>query len=84
MGFGSGIYGGKHHADLLDLADHLPRVTDRNAFIFSTSAITGKAKIAKDHATLKKKLQCRALVSGVAAGHRRLFTRADEYTSFFR
>jgi flavodoxin len=24
IGFGSGIYGGKHHEDLLDLADKLP------------------------------------------------------------
>jgi flavodoxin len=62
IGFGSGIYGGKHHADLLDLADRLPRVTDRNAFIFSTSAITGEAKVAKDHAILKRKLQSNGYV----------------------
>jgi len=59
IGFGSGIYGGKHHQDLLDLADRLPRVTGRNAFIFSTSAMTGKAKVEKDHSLLREKPQSR-------------------------
>ena len=36
IGFGSGIDSDKHYAELLDLADSLPRVTDRKAFIFST------------------------------------------------
>jgi flavodoxin len=57
IGFGSGIYGAKHHKDLLDLADKLPQVTNRKAFIFSTSAMTGEAKVAKDHSLLRKKLQ---------------------------
>ncbi|MBY8986741.1 MAG: flavodoxin family protein [Candidatus Lokiarchaeota archaeon] len=57
IGFGSGIYGGKHHKTLLDLADTLPQVTNRNTFIFSTGALTGKAKVAKDHSTLREKLQ---------------------------
>jgi flavodoxin len=57
IGFGSGIYSGKHHKVLLDLADKLPRVTGGKAFIFSTSAMTGKAKVAKDHALLREKLQ---------------------------
>ena len=57
IGFGSGIYGGKHHKLLLDLADNLPQVTNRNAFIFSTSAMTGEAKAAKDHSLLREKLQ---------------------------
>ena len=59
IGFGSGIYSEKHHKLLLDLADNLPQVTNRNAFIFSTSAITGEAKVAKDHSLLRKKLQSR-------------------------
>jgi flavodoxin len=42
VGFGSGIYSSKHHTDLLDLADNLPPVTGRKAFIFSTSAIISK------------------------------------------
>ena len=57
IGFGSGIYGAKHHELLLDLADKLPQVTNRNAFIFSTSAIMGKAKVAADHLLLREKLQ---------------------------
>ncbi|MHA1932801.1 MAG: flavodoxin family protein [Promethearchaeota archaeon] len=57
IGFGSGIYGGKHHELLLDLADNIPPVTNRNAFIFSTSALTGKAKVAEDHSLLREKLQ---------------------------
>ena len=56
IGFGSGIYGAKHHEDLLDLADNLPQVTNRNAFIFSTSAMMGKAKVAEDHSALREKL----------------------------
>ena len=57
IGFGSGIYGAKHHKFLLDLADKLPQVTNRKAFIFSTGALTGKAKIVKDHSLLREKLQ---------------------------
>jgi len=37
IGFGSGIYGGKHHKLMLDLADKLQQITNRKAFIFSTS-----------------------------------------------
>ena len=57
IGFGSGIYGEKHHKLLLDLADNLPQVTNRKAFIFSTSAMQGKAKVAQDHLLLREKLQ---------------------------
>lgn len=57
IGFGSGIYSEKHHKVLLGLADKLPQVTNRIAFIFSTSAIMGEAKIAKVHSTLREKLQ---------------------------
>ena len=57
IGFGSGIYGEKHHKLLLDLADKLLQVTNRKAFIFSTSALTGEAKATKDHSMLREKLQ---------------------------
>ena len=57
VGFGSGIYGEKHHRTLLDLVDTLPQVTNRNAFIFSTSAIMGEDKVAQDHLTLREKLE---------------------------
>jgi flavodoxin len=57
VGFGSGIYGEKHHRTLLELTDEIPEVTDRKAFLFSTSAIMGKEKVAQDHLTLREKLQ---------------------------
>ncbi len=60
IGFGSGIYGAKHHETLLALADKLPQVSrasNRKAFIFSTSAILGKYKVAEDHSALREKLR---------------------------
>ncbi len=57
IGFGSGIDSGKHYEVLLDFADKLPEVTGKKAFIFSTSAITGEEKVAKDHSSLREKLQ---------------------------
>ncbi len=57
IGFGSGIYGAKHHESLLDLADKLLPSNNKDAFIFSTSAIMGKDKVAEDHALLREKLQ---------------------------
>ena len=57
IGFGSGIYGAKHHKYLLDLADKLPQAANKKPFIFSTSGITGEAKVAKDHSLLREKLQ---------------------------
>jgi len=59
IGFGSGIYGAKHHQTLLDLADKLSQASNKKAFIFSTSAIMGKAKVAKDHSKLREKLESR-------------------------
>src|SRR4030042_1412237 len=57
IGCGSGIYDAKHHTDLLDLADALPQVTNKKAFIFSTSSMTSTAQVAEDHSTLRGKLQ---------------------------
>jgi flavodoxin len=57
IGFGSGIYDEKHHKSVLDFADDLPQVTDKKAFIFSTSGITGADKATNDHSTLRKRLQ---------------------------
>jgi flavodoxin len=62
VGFGSGIDSGKHYKPLLDLADNLPQVTDKKAFIFSTSAIQGDEKVAKDHLALREKLQLKGYV----------------------
>jgi flavodoxin len=55
IGFGSGIYGAKHHKALLDLANKLPKVTDRKAFIFSTSA--NLEPLSKNHSSLRDILQ---------------------------
>lgn len=43
VGFGSGIYGGKHHEAMLNLAEGLPPVTGKKAFIFSTFGAPGWA-----------------------------------------
>ena len=55
IGFGSGIYFGKHHKTLLQLADKMPQVTNQQAFIFSTSGQEGKAE--NLHKKLREKLQ---------------------------
>jgi flavodoxin len=55
LGFGSGIYAGKHHELLLDLADRLPKASKRRTFIFSTSGET--RHVDKFHSKLRGKLQ---------------------------
>jgi flavodoxin len=57
VGFGAGIDSGKHYRELLDFADAIPQVTDKKAFIFSTSGMTGEKKLTKDHLALREKLQ---------------------------
>ncbi len=67
LGFGSGIYSEKHHGSLLDLADRLPQVTDKKAFIFSTngapaslfSESMSRDQMAKNHRLIKEKLQAK-------------------------
>ena len=59
VGFGAGIDSGKHYKVMLDLADKLPQVDNKNAFIFSTAGSTGKKKLAKDHSTLREKLEAK-------------------------
>jgi len=39
IGFGSGVYFGKHHKSLLDFVDKLPMLPNKKAFIFSTSGL---------------------------------------------
>lgn len=39
VGFGSGIYFGRHHGSLLDLVDRLPIFKNKKAFMFSTSGL---------------------------------------------
>lgn len=57
IGFGAGIDSGRHYKPLLDLVETLTKVSNKSAFIFSTSAIQGEAKVAKDHSLLRQKLQ---------------------------
>jgi flavodoxin len=57
IGFGSGIYDGMHHKELLQLAERLPVTDGKRAFLFSTSAIVNDDKVAKDHSALRSKLQ---------------------------
>ncbi len=65
VGFGSGIDTGKNYKELLDFADKLPQVTDKKAFVFSTSGmpvgISGQQRVeeytSKCHTTLKETLQ---------------------------
>ncbi|MGZ7068515.1 MAG: flavodoxin family protein [Methanobacterium sp.] len=57
VGFGSGIYSAKNHESILELANKLTQVKEKNAFIFSTSGMTGKSKVTKDHSTLREKLE---------------------------
>jgi flavodoxin len=72
IGFGSGIYGGKHHKVLLDLADKLPKTTNKKAFIFSTCGAPMKFMelesaeftryVAENHSSLSEKLQSKGYV----------------------
>ena len=67
IGFGSGIYGNKHHKLLFDLIKKLLPVKDKNAFIFSTCGapiiFMGLDQgyfgeyITKSHLALKEKLE---------------------------
>jgi flavodoxin len=67
IGFGSGIYGEKFHKSLLDLADRLPQVAGKKAFVFSTngapaslfSESMSRDQMAKNHRLIKEKLQAR-------------------------
>jgi flavodoxin len=64
VGFGSGIDTGKNYKELLDFADKLPQVTDKKAFVFSTSGmpigVSGQQRLEeytnKCHITLKETL----------------------------
>jgi flavodoxin len=62
IGFGAGIDSGKHYKELLDFADLLPNVTNRKAFIFSTSGVSNPKYMAKIHTTLREKLQTKGYV----------------------
>ncbi|MCX6764718.1 MAG: flavodoxin family protein [Candidatus Nealsonbacteria bacterium] len=56
IGFGSGIYLGKHHKNLISLVEKLPQFIGKKAFIFSTCGGDEK-EIETNHDRLRKKLQ---------------------------
>lgn len=64
IGFGSGIYFGRHHKSLLSLANELPILEGKKAFVFSTSGVSNKLnflhnirhKTTQVHNSLKEKL----------------------------
>ncbi len=51
IGIGSGIYYGKHHKNILELADSLPDLKEKSIFVFSTS---GKGDISQHKLLLSK------------------------------
>ncbi len=53
IGFGSGIYNGKHHVSLFKLIENLERQNNKKVFIFSTASFVYK----KMHTELKNELQ---------------------------
>jgi flavodoxin len=61
VGFGSGIYDAKHHASLLDLADRLPKVPGKEAFLFSTCGVPevgmSRELARRNHLTLRERLE---------------------------
>jgi flavodoxin len=59
IGFGSGIYDGKHHRDLLEFADRLPSVDGKKVFLFSTSF---DRRIELIHSSLRKRLESKGYV----------------------
>lgn len=55
VGFGSGIYGGRHDEKLLSLVDKLPFGDGERVFIFSTSW-AGEKKAGEQHKALRERL----------------------------
>jgi len=53
IGFGSGIYNGKLHKNVLDLIEKSPTLSNKKAFVFSTS---GQGKV-KYNNTIEQKLK---------------------------
>ena len=66
VGFGSGIYGGKHHQTILDLADRLPQSAEGMAFVFSTCGVPviglTEEVVEENHSALREKLKSKGYV----------------------
>jgi flavodoxin len=63
VGFGSGIYSATFDPSVLDLADRLPQVNNKKAFLFSTfgapAFIANREFIEKNHQQIREKLQAK-------------------------
>jgi hypothetical protein len=63
VGFGAGIDSGKHYRPILNLADTLPPVDGKKAFIFSTCGapafIVTEGFIRSNHKALREKLEAK-------------------------
>lgn len=61
VGFGSGIYSSTFDASILDLADRLPQVNNKKAFLFSTygapTFIANREFIENNHSQIREKLK---------------------------
>ena len=57
VGFGAGIDSAKHYQQMLNFSEKLSGEQNKNAFIFSTSAIYSEKKMLKDHNSLRSILQ---------------------------
>ena len=67
IGFGSGIYNGKHHDSVLNIVSKLPGIKDKKVFIFSTSGVDAlsrgyhnelKSAIEKSEAKIAGEFNC--------------------------
>ena len=63
VGFGSGIYSATFDPSVLDLADRLPQVSNKKAFLFSTygapAFVANREFIEKNHRQIREKLQAK-------------------------
>ena len=61
VGFGSGIYSATFDASILDLADRLPQVNNKKAFLFSTygapAFIANREFVENNHSQIREKLK---------------------------
>ncbi|MEI8330353.1 MAG: hypothetical protein WCF90_01640 [Methanomicrobiales archaeon] len=63
VSFGLGIYGATSDAPILDIADRLPQVNNKNTYHFSTCGapafVANREYIEKNHAQIRKKLEAK-------------------------
>lgn len=61
IGFGSGVYFGRHHKTLLDFVHTLPLLPNKQAFVFSTSGLRRMPFVHDFSKPLKERLQHKGL-----------------------